>query len=226
MNGEFFDGPEAAEASNWYDNPQPRSRMPEWRGRHPGYFPRRYYAQPNPVLKILKAHEQRIGRNEYAQAASKVMDEFKGRFPDLFENNNLIRTAFPLASLLFLKPEKKGKGFESVIFDPRVWGPVLAGGIALFDSVFNKLTLQLDGPLEGAVGDVGHFGAIAEDRRGQPISPQPTSFEWTSSNPAVAEVVDQKTGQVTGRAQGTALITVITTVGGKRITKSRLFRVN
>lgn len=68
--------------------------------------------------RALKAQQHRIRGNESALAVSKVVDEFKAQFPDIFANP-IIDSGLRQVSLFFLRPDKRGSGFESFISDPR-----------------------------------------------------------------------------------------------------------
>ena len=161
--------------------------------------------------RALRSQRDRIGRNEYALTATKVVDELKDRFPDLFQNE-VLRTVIPLAPLLFLQPHKRGRGFESVISDPRVWGPLLVGGIALFNETRGKEPQEVvitPGmfTLHSAGASVPLL-ANAYDRSRRIISPQP-AFTWASSNTAVATV--DANGVVSAVSAGNVLITATVT---------------
>lgn len=84
--------------------------------------------------RVLKAQQQRIRGNESALAVSKVVDEFKAQFPDIFANP-IIDSGLRQVSLFFLRPDKRGSGFESFISDPRFWGPALAAAIAIYKEI-------------------------------------------------------------------------------------------
>jgi hypothetical protein len=173
------------------------------------------------LASTLKGQQKRISRNEYALAASKVVDEFKEQFPDL-EKNKVIKTALPLAPLLFLKPQKRGTGLESVITDPRVWGPVLAAGAALYkettgDEEVHEVAVNPPVAQVTAAKPV-KLEAIARDRKGRKIDGR--KFKWHSSRPNVAAVDDD--GQVTRTAAARAAasaeveIVAVETESGKR----------
>jgi hypothetical protein len=165
---------------------------------------------------------KRIDSNEYAIAASKIVDEFREQGSSLFQNK-ILKTALPLAPLLLLKPRKKGSGFQSFISDPRVLGSVLTAGVALFHDYQDKteVTVKPETATVAASADV-QLAAIARDRKGQPIIPQP-SITWTSLDPNIASV-DAK-GKVTGVAAGSTLVTAVTTVAGKTVTQVAAIRI-
>jgi hypothetical protein len=168
--------------------------------------------QTDAFNRVLRTQRDRIGRNEYALTATKVVDELKDRFPDLFQNE-VLKTVIPLAPLLFLKPHKQGSGFESVISDPRVWGPALVAGIALFNETRGKEPQEviitpgmfsLPAPTSGATPATVPFLATVRDRSGGILSVQPT-VTFSSSDSAVATV--DANGVVKAVAPGTVLIT-------------------
>lgn len=171
--------------------------------------------QANAFGRALQAQQERIGRSESSMALSKVVDELKERVPDLFQNE-VLKTALPLVPLLFLKPEKKGQGFEGFISDPRVWGPVLTAAIALFGQSQKRTEIAILGSTTVAAGSSIQLTAIARDSNGQPIIPQP-NITWTSLNTNFATV--SSNGQVTGSAAGSALITATAIVAGKSVTQ-------
>jgi hypothetical protein len=146
------------------------------------------------LSSALKGQQKRISRNEYALAASKVVDEVKEQFPDL-EKNKVIKTALPLAPLLFLKPQKRGTGFESVITDPRVWAPILAGAAALYkettgDQDPQTVKISPDNTYTMPEKDELLFLAKVYDAKNKALSPQP-KIEWRSSDTKLAQV-DEK----------------------------------
>lgn len=168
--------------------------------------------------RALRLQRDRIGRNEYALTATKVVDELKDRFPDLFQNE-VLRTVIPLAPLLFLQPHKRGRGVESFLADPRVWGPLLVGGIALFtetrgnepqEVVITPPAFKLPPPATGTTPASVPLAATVRDRSGRILKVQPT-VTFISSDPKKA-TVDANTGLVTAVAAGDVLITA-TVVG-------------
>jgi uncharacterized protein YjdB len=169
------------------------------------------------LARGLKAQEKRIAGGENSQAASKVIDEFKTQFPSLV-SNPVIKTALPLAPLLFLKPEKKGKGLESLITDPRIWGPALTAAIAIFgqtgtqepyEVIIKPGTFTLPTPTSGTVGKKVTLKATVYDRNRRLLSTQP-KISWESNDPNIAKV-DEEKGEVTAVAAGTVLITATVT---------------
>jgi Bacterial Ig-like domain (group 2) len=170
--------------------------------------------QSDTLARSLAAQRKRIGRSEYAFAASKVLDVAQ-QFPAI-GGDTFLRTALPLAPLLLLAPERRGSGAEAFITDPRVWGIGAAAGLALFNHIQNKPQQPAEVfvtniPPNLPVG-VANFQlqAGARGSNGQLITGR--TFEWTSSNPAVATVDSQ--GRASGVAAGAAVITVRDTVTG------------
>ena len=158
--------------------------------------------------RSLRAQSRRINRNEYALASSKVVDELQERFPAL-KNNEVIKTALPLAPLLFLQPGRRKRGIEGLITDPRVWAPAIAAGAALFSQFQQQptQTVTITGAPPGtlATGANVTLSAVVRDSKGQLVIPQP-AVTWNTLNPANATVVPG-TGVVSGVAAGQALIT-------------------
>ena len=175
------------------------------------------------LASALMGQQKRITRNEYALAASKVIDEIQTQFPEI-KDNKVIKTALPLAPLLFLKPKKRGSGFESVITDPRVWGPLLAAGAALYKETKGDQKpdiLTIDPPvLSLKVGDHDSpFSATVRDSKGNEIKER--SIKWYSKDTSVAEVniVSGKVTIVAGAAAGTTVdILAVDTATGKNTT--------
>lgn len=66
----------------------------------------------------LAKQKKRIDGNQRAIAASAALAEVQRSFPDLFEDDYL-KAALPLASLLFLSPDSDKKGTEGLLTDPR-----------------------------------------------------------------------------------------------------------
>lgn len=164
--------------------------------------------QTDRVGRALSVQNGRIKGNEYALASTKIVDELKERFPDLLKNNEVLKTALPLAPLLFLKPSKSRPGIEGIISDPRVWGPLLTVGAALFSQSRGGQNAEELSVTPAAftlnATDTVPLRAAAKDRNGRILSEQP-NLTWESSNNAVA-TVDEK-GLVKGVSAGTVLIT-------------------
>lgn len=177
--------------------------------------------------RALRAQQERIGRSESSMALSKVVDELKERVPDLFQNE-VLKTALPLVPLLFLKPEKKGQGFEGFISDPRVWGPVLTAAIALFGQTRDQSPQEVTiTPREftftspRTASTSFPFRATVRDSNRRVLVTQP-AITWESSNTTVATV--DPNGNVTPVAAGTVLITA--TVAGTNVRESALVTVS
>ena len=161
--------------------------------------------QADTFSRALRAQRGRLSRSEYSIAASKVVDELRERLPDDIKKNEIVKTALPLAPLLFLKPHKRGRGFESVISDPRVWGPALAAGVALFSKTREQSPSEVvitPGTGLKIPKSAGSFqlNAVVRDRSGASISDR--TIDWTSLDDSTASVVNgrldlKKSGDVT-----------------------------
>jgi Bacterial Ig-like domain (group 2) len=167
--------------------------------------------QADDLGRGLAMQRQRMGRSEYAFAASKVLDVAQ-QFPAI-SGNAFLKSAVPLAPLLLLLPERRGRGAESFITDPRIWGIGLGGALALF------LHFQGQAPAVVAVGVTPDpvtlpvpatitLQATARDQSNRPIPGR--TFNFSSLNAAVATVTPG--GLVTAVAQGVATIVVVDTV--------------
>jgi len=153
----------------------------------------------------IKSQGSRIRGVETSQALSRVWDEVKEQFPDL-TTNPVLKTLLPFASLLFLKPEKKGSGFESVISDPRFWGPAVASAIVLFNDNRNQEAEEVvitPGNISIPLANKNYqLRTIVKDRNGKILKNRTITFE--SFNLAKATV--DATGIVTLVAAGKVTI--------------------
>ena len=150
---------------------------------------------------------KRIGGNEYAMAATKVIDEIQTQFPSI-KDDKILKTALPLVPLAFLKPPKKGSGVESLIKDPRVLGAAIAGAVAIYKG------RDPDGPARMQVSpssvfmDVGGtaqvVAAIVLDQKGNPVPG--AEVTWQLNRPGIVQV-DAASGTFTPIAEGIAVVT-------------------
>lgn len=167
--------------------------------------------QSDVFSRALRNQQGRIGRNEHALAASKVLDVLKERAPDLFQDE-LIKTALPILPLALLQPGTKG------ISNPLVWSAIAAAGIAIFartrqQTLVVKMTTPQATIPSGATD--ARLGAFVADKNGQPVIPQPV-ITWSSLNTSVA-IVDStgKVTKVTGAATGQTAIFTATAAGAQ-----------
>jgi hypothetical protein len=166
--------------------------------------------QADVFSRALKSQRDRISGNEYALATTSVMDELKKTFPNIFDNE--LGRFFPLASLLLLRPEKKGSGFDALIRDPRFLAPALILGLKLYKDYRGREQDYKIFPgtvkLASATKETKKFYVL--DKKGNLII---SNVVWSSSDNTNAPV-DPATGQVTATAKTDALITATVDING------------
>ena len=144
-------------------------------------------------------------------AASKIVDELRAQFKDQLGDgaNKFLKTGLPLAPLLFLQPAKKRDGIEGLAFDPRVWGPVLAAGVALFKEFgpskdSEPATLKVfPSELELATNKAETLKVFLKDKNGKIVE---GDIEFLSAQDKVATV--SPSGEVKGVKAGKVAILV------------------
>lgn len=157
----------------------------------------------------LKTQDKRIGGTENAITATKVIDEIRTQFPNL-NNNKFIKTGLPLAPLLFLKPPKKKEGLEGFAMDPRIWGPVLAAGAALYqefkrdDNTPAKVVFNVGDNITVPNGTRLPLVAEVQDKNGKEVEGR--TLEYESSDKTVA-TVDKANGTFAAKGAGSVIIT-------------------
>jgi hypothetical protein len=168
--------------------------------------------------RALRGQRDRVTGAEYALALSAVVGTFvNSRFGT--GAPQLVKSALPLAPLLFLKPPR-GRGAQGALTDPRFMAPLLSGGIVLADHLaktggqpatvsFASGSLTLPrGPAQ-APGVSFPLTATAFDTNNRPLPNK--SFKYDSSNKSVA-TIDPDKGIVTPVSTGFTVITAIETV--------------
>gem|GEM_PF-4257494 len=157
------------------------------------------------ISGALKQQSDRISGNEYAQAFSKLVDPAKSVFPQI-EDNELLKNAVPLLPLLFLKPQKKGSGVESVLRDPRWLAAIAVGLIALYGSKEQEAKeLRITGGTEKmGVSAQRPLQVVALDAQMKEIKcPQ---LVFGSTDISILEV--DQSGTMRAKAAGKAKVTV------------------
>ena len=81
---------------------------------------------PEHIREALHLQHEAFQRKCYAR-----IDEITEQFPGIKEDK-ILKSLLPLVPLAFLKPPKKGSGFESLVKDPRVVGATIAGAVAIY----------------------------------------------------------------------------------------------
>jgi uncharacterized protein YjdB len=161
--------------------------------------------QEDTFRRAIRVQSRRMSRSEYAAVASAATNQFIESFdaPD----NPFFRAALRFAPLLLLAPQRRGSGLEAVITDPRVIGGAAVAAIVFFGENRKRLTvaqsISVTAPANVAVNASDRFVADVIDGRGAVLSVPVT---WTSSDSGVASI-NPETGEVTGVANGVAIIT-------------------
>lgn len=154
----------------------------------------RNQVQTDTISSALASRDRRLSGAESAIGGSAVAGQVQrfldGSFPGI-GGNIAVKTALPLAPLIFLRP-KQGSGFGGFIADPRVWTTGLAAVLAFAGTFVNRKTVEFS-PAPGRKLKDGTVLTVILRQGGQVTVP--TSTSWIPLTSATATI--DSNGKVT-----------------------------
>ncbi|WP_116948895.1 Ig-like domain-containing protein [Jiangella endophytica] len=152
------------------------------------------------LRRELALQRRRMNRSEYAAVAGLAVNQLMESFAQ--PENVYARAALRFAPLLLLAPQRRGRGLESFVADPRVIGGAAVLGIVAVGEWRGKASILANVPSELAANTTQRLSA-------QIVTPQGKVLEravtWTSTDDQVAKV---ERGMVTTGKAGTAILSV------------------
>jgi hypothetical protein len=161
------------------------------------------------------AQSKRMTRAEYATVASVLISQGLDTFgsPD----NKFLLAGIKASPLLLLSPQRRGRGVESVITDPRVIGFAAVAGLAIIGDQRNKSSvvkrIDVVGPTRVTENQPVLFTADLFDGRGNPSTEVPT---WRS-DPSDVLPIDPASGSARGGKPGFAVVSATAGTAVRRI---------
>ena len=151
--------------------------------------------QADATATALAAQSRRADGSENAAIASALVSPLQETIetfsPDLGKNP-ILKKSLPLAPLLLLRPRRKGRGFEALVSDKRVWavGAVVGLSIAQGRKRDDKVASLALSPSEPKVkaGRRLQLSVIARDRNGNVIANPQITWDVAKGDPG--SVVD------------------------------------
>jgi hypothetical protein len=170
------------------------------------------------LRRALEEANRRAARATWATVASTAASQVFDSFEKDLGNHPMVRAGIRGAPLLLLSPEKQRRGFEGFIYDPRVIGSLVLGGIFVAGR-FRSSAQGVDHidiadpgtlfPFKLFKGDEGKLTAIARERNNNVV--QTFVPTWSSSNDAILRVASDGTF----KAQSLGSVTVTVTGDGR-----------
>ena len=161
--------------------------------------------QEDTFRNAIAAQNKRMSRGEYAAVAGAAVNQFIESFdaPD----NPYARAALRFSPLLLLAPQRKGRGVEGLIKDPRVIGGAAVAALVFAGENRSKLNkareIRILQPPDVAKNATHQMIADVLDGRGANLPNEKITWEATG-----AATINADTGVVTaGAAAGLAVIT-------------------
>lgn len=162
--------------------------------------------QEDTFRSAIAAQNKRMSRGEYAAVAGAAVNQFIESFdaPD----NPYARAALRFSPLLLLAPQRKGRGFEGLVKDPRVIGGAAVAALVLFGENRNQFRrareIRILQPPDVAKGGTT-YQMIADVLDGRGANLPGEKITWSATG---AATINPDTGLVTtGSAAGSAVIT-------------------
>lgn len=144
-----------------------------------------------------------MNRSEYAAVAGLAVNQFIESFNQ--PENEYARAALRFAPLLLLAPQRRGRGFESFVYDPRVMGGAAVLGITFLGQQRSRAAIVVAARSElPAGGPATQFSAQVLSSRGEALAGR--VIRWESTDPSVATV--DANGNVTPIKTGAVFIVV------------------
>nr|WP_246401444.1 Ig-like domain-containing protein [Jiangella mangrovi] len=141
-----------------------------------------------------------MNRSEYAAVAGLAVSQFVDTFDQ--PQNAYARAALRFAPLLLLTPQRRGRGLESFVADPRVIGGAAILGITVLGEQRNRASIDVAAPSQLAAKSSVQLNAQVISPRGDVVSGR--AVQWTTSDPNIATV--DATGKVTGVNAGAVFL--------------------
>ena len=124
------------------------------------------------LRRELGGMRRRMNRSEYAAVAGLAVNQFIESFNQ--PENEYARAALRFAPLLLLAPQRRGRGFESFVYDPRVMGGAAVLGITFLGQQRSRAAIVVRGkrglpvapcPVRGRAAGEGERGAGVPAKR-------------------------------------------------------------
>jgi hypothetical protein len=166
------------------------------------------------LRRALEEANRRAARATWATVASTAASQVFDSFEKDLGNHPMVRAGIRGAPLLLLAPEKQRRGFEGFIYDPRVIGSLVLGGIF----VAGRFRSSAQGVDHIDIADPGtlfpfklfkgeknrKLTAIARERNNNVV--QNVVFTWSSSDDAILQVASD--GTFNAQSLGSVTVTV------------------
>ncbi|TDD63829.1 hypothetical protein E1262_29875 [Jiangella aurantiaca] len=152
------------------------------------------------LRRELALQRRRMSRSEYAAVAGLAVSQFVESFDQ--PQNVYARAALRFAPLLLLTPQRRGRGLESFVADPRVIGGAAILGITVLGEQRAKASIDVAAPSELAANSSLQLNAQVVTPRGEVVSGR--TVRWSTTDDQVARV--DATGRVTGVKAGTVFL--------------------
>jgi hypothetical protein len=163
--------------------------------------------QEDTFRSAITAQNKRMSRGEYAAVAGAAVNQFIETFeaPD----NVYARAALRFSPLLLLAPQRKGRGVEGLIKDPRVIGGAAVAALVVVGDLREKSNkahdIKIYAPSELRQNSSTTVVADVVDKDGKPLPKEKVT--WTAAPPTVATVTEIGPNTATLAALDTAATT-------------------
>lgn len=164
------------------------------------------------LRRELALQRKRMNRSEYAAVAGLAVSQFVESFDQ--PQNVYARAALRFAPLLLLTPQRRGRGLESFVADPRVIGGAAILGITVLGEQRSRASIDVAAPSQLQATSSVQLNAQVVSPRGDVLAGR--TVQWTTSDPNVATV--DASGKVTGVNPGAVfLIAMVEGLPARRI---------
>lgn len=160
------------------------------------------------LRRMLEESNRRASRATYATVASLAVDQALDSFQSDLNGHDIVRAGLRSTPLLLLSPQRKRRGFEGFLLDPRVIGAAAVAGVLAGGKFFTRGTGVQKIGIVGITDD--KFVGYALDGKDNPIT---VPFAWSSQNATVISVTNAADGSYTAGSAGTTMITL--SAGGR-----------